>query len=348
MQLDLAQLAALSAAVTEGTFEAAARALNVTPSAVSQRIKALESTVGRVLLQRSKPVRATESGEAILLLARQIETLASDAVRGLGDPDPSPDSGLGRGRDLDSDSGDWPADDGTGSRRGPHPRTPPVRMPIAVNADSLATWILPALAELSATMVFDLYREDQAHTTTLLREGTVMAAITAVADPVQGCSSTLLGAMRYRPMASPAFAETWFAGGVTAEALSRAPVVVFDRRDDLQDVYLRSRTQGPVDPPRHFVPASGDFVAAVRLGFGWGMVPDLQSDQVAVAPWAVDSGQAGHAILAAPGPVPGTLVEVDPAGAIEVPLYWQQWQLRTRSLERLAEVIAAAAHRTLR
>ncbi|SDZ34690.1 LysR family transcriptional regulator ArgP [Herbiconiux ginsengi] len=311
MQLDLAQLAALSSAVTEGTFEAAARALNVTPSAVSQRIKALESTVGRVLLQRSKPVRATESGEAILLLARQIETLAGDAMRGLGDPD------------------DPLADGAVGGRADLGVRTAPMRMPIAVNADSLATWILPALAGLASTMAFDLHREDQAHTTTLLREGTVMAAITAVAEPVQGCSSTLLGTMRYRPMASPAFAATWFPDGVTAEALARAPVVVFDRRDDLQDAYLRSRGSGgpaALDPPRHFVPASGDFVAAVRLGFGWGMVPDLQSDT----------------------PTGPEFVDLDPRGAIDVPLYWQQWQLHTRSLERLAAVIADAARRTLR
>ncbi|WP_382304764.1 LysR family transcriptional regulator ArgP [Herbiconiux sp. UC225_62] len=316
MQWDLAQLAALSAAVTEGSFEAAARALNVTPSAVSQRIKALESAVGRVLLQRSKPVRATESGEAILLLARQIEMLAGDALRGLGDPDDRPGDGAAGGH--------------PGSLGDARARPAPVRMPIAVNADSLATWILPALSELASTMAFDLYREDQAHTTTLLREGTVMAAITAVAEPVQGCSSTLLGAMRYRPMASPAFAAAWFPDGVTPESLAVAPVVVFDRRDDLQDAYLRARTTAPVDPPRHFVPASGDFVAAVRLGFGWGMVPDLQSDP------SRDPSAAT------------TLVDLDPQGAIDVPLYWQQWQLHTRSLERLSGVIAAAAHRTLR
>jgi LysR family transcriptional regulator (chromosome initiation inhibitor) len=306
MHWDLAQLEALSAAVTEGTFEAAARALNVTPSAVSQRIKALESAVGRVLVQRSKPVVATESGQAILLLARQIEMLADDALRGLD------------GERLPFDSADQvtPA------------APPPVRMPIAVNADSLATWILPALADLSGTMVFDLYREDQAHTTTLLRQGTVMAAITGVAEPVQGCSSTRLGAMRYRPMANPSFASTWFPGGVTPEALARAPVVVFDRRDELQDDYLRSRTTGPVDPPRHFVPASCDFVEAVRLGFGWGMVPDLQS--------------AAHPLDAT------SLVDLDPEGAIDVPLYWQQWQLHTPSLERLAQVVAGAAARTLR
>ncbi len=55
MEWDPAQLRALSAAVSEGTFEAAARALHVTPSAISQRIKALETSVGRVLLVRTKP-----------------------------------------------------------------------------------------------------------------------------------------------------------------------------------------------------------------------------------------------------------------------------------------------------
>jgi LysR family transcriptional regulator (chromosome initiation inhibitor) len=344
MQFDLAQLAALSAAVTEGTFEAAARALNVTPSAVSQRIKALESTVGRVLLQRSKPVRATESGEAILLLARQIETLAGDAMRGLGDSD---DGFAADASGAFGAAGDALGPGGFGTRAAPTP----VRMPIAVNADSLATWILPALAELSATMAFDLYREDQAHTTTLLREGTVMAAITAEADPVQGCSSVLLGAMRYRPMASPAFAERWFPDGLTPEALAFAPVVVFDRRDDLQAAYLRSRVSRPVDPPRHFVPASGDFVEAVRLGFGWGMVPDLQSGATSVPASASTSASTSvpaSASTSASVSTSAAFVDLDPAGAIDVPLYWQQWQLHTRSLERLSEVVAAAARRTLR
>jgi LysR family transcriptional regulator (chromosome initiation inhibitor) len=338
MQWELAQLSALSAAVSEGTFEGAARALNVTPSAVSQRIKALETSVGRVLLQRSKPVRPTESGQAILLLARQIETLAEDAVFGLDD--------------------EQATDDATGSESGEGAGAPRafVRMPIAVNADSLATWILPALAGLSSSMTFDLYREDQGHTTTLLREGTVMAAITAVAEPVQGCSSTPLGAMRYRPMASPAFAERWFAHGVTGEALGRAPVVVFDRRDELQADYLRSKTKGVVAPPKHFVPASADFVVAVQQGFGWGMVPDLQSAGLEVAsgatggadldPVGVLANLDGAGVLAGLYPA-GVLVDLDPAGAVDVPLFWQQWQLHTRSLERVAVAIKQAAARSL-
>lgn len=49
------QLAALAAVIECGSFDAAADRLHVTPSAVSQRIKALESRVGQVLVVRDKP-----------------------------------------------------------------------------------------------------------------------------------------------------------------------------------------------------------------------------------------------------------------------------------------------------
>jgi LysR family transcriptional regulator, chromosome initiation inhibitor len=296
MELDLAQLRALSAAVSEGTLDAAARALHVTPSAVSQRLKALETATGRVLLVRSKPVRVTESGEAVLRLARQVEALLADAAAELGD-------GAGDGGAA----------------------TP---LPIAVNADSLATWVLPALAAAGEGIAFDVHREDQAHTSELLRRGTVMAAVTADAEPVPGCSSTHLGAMRYRPLAAPGFAARWFADGVSARALARAPVVVFDRRDDLQHAYLRRRGRGQVpDPPAHHVPASADFLAAIRLGLGWGMLPDLQSAEDLAA---------------------GRLVDLDPrAGAADVVLHWQQWRLRSPALDRVASAVIAAARERL-
>lgn len=312
MNFEIAQLAALEAAVSEGTFEAAARRLRVTPSAVSQRIKALETSVGRVLLQRSKPIEPTDSGRVILRFARQIDALGDDVSRGLGEEE-----------------------------------APRIRMPIAVNADSLATWILPALAPLAAEISFDFHREDQTHTLSLLRDGTAMAAITGVAEPVQGCSSTPLGSMRYRPMANRAFAARWFgeapdargardapdapdardAPDAPAEPFAHAPVVIFDRRDDLQDAVLRRRAERSgvvVDPPRHHVPASVDFVEAVRLGFGWGMVPELQADGL------------------------DDLVLIDPHVTIDVPLYWQQWQLHTPSLERVAATIRRAAADALR
>ncbi|WP_411699822.1 LysR family transcriptional regulator ArgP [Conyzicola sp.] len=289
MEFDLAHLRALSATIAEGSFEAAARALHVTPSAVSQRIKALESAVGAILVQRTKPVRVTERGQAVLRFARQVDLLSADAQHELSD-------GAGDGR--------------------------PVNIPIAVNADSLATWILPALAAAPSAPTFDIQLDDQEHTTALLRSGAVMAAVTAVAQPIQGCTSTLLGTMRYRPRCSTHFAATWFGEGATRSALDRAPVVVFDRKDDLQDSYLRRAGRPLPSPPRHFVPSSTDFVRAVELGLGWGNVPDLQDTP--------------------------ELVAFDLEAVFDVPLYWQQWQLRSATLDSVASAVRAAAALHLR
>ncbi|WP_129338967.1 LysR family transcriptional regulator ArgP [Cellulomonas endophytica] len=297
MDLDLAQLRALDAAVREGSLDAAARSLHVTPSAVSQRLRALEVATGRVLLVRSRPVRVTPSGEVLLRLARQVELLAADALVELG----------------------------AGTADGVPAAVP--TLPLAVNADSLATWLLPALAPLAGTVALELHREDQEHTAALLRAGTVVAAVTADPDPVAGCSVTRLGVMRYRPMAAAGGARRWFPDGPTPEALARAPVVVFDRKDELQHRYLRPRLPAGARPPTHVVPSSADYLAAVRLGLGWGMLPDLQS---------------------APDEASGALVDLDPDGAVDVGLHWQQWRLRSPALDAVAAAVVAAAHRHLR
>ncbi|MGC5168518.1 LysR family transcriptional regulator ArgP [Luteimicrobium sp. DT211] len=298
MDWDLAQLRALDAVVSHGTFDAAARALHVTPSAVSQRIKALEAQAGRVLVRRSKPVSATEDGRELLRLARQLALLVAEAEAAL-------------------------AGDDAPARR--------VVLPVAVNADSLATWAVPALAGLGDGVAVDVRREDQDHSVELLRDGEVMAAITTQARPVQGCTVTTLGAMRYLPVASPAFARRWFgsrtAPDVAPDALAGAPVVVYDRKDDLQDRYLRRRTRRRIDPPRHHVPGSTAFAQAVRLGLGWGMLPEQQADDLVAR---------------------GDLVVLDPAGADDVRLHWQQWRVRSASLDTLAAAVRETAARALR
>jgi LysR family transcriptional regulator (chromosome initiation inhibitor) len=285
--MDLAQLVALAAVVDEGSFDAAASALHLTPSAVSQRIKALEQSAGQVLVRRTKPTDVTAAGEPYLRLARQIDVLVREAAVA-------------------------PRADAPG----------PVTVPIAVSADSMATWVLPALASVGPGICFDLHRDDQSRTAELLRSGTVMAAITSVDEPVQGCRSTRLGVTRYRPMATPEFVEQWFADGVTPDALDVAPMVVFDRHDDLQDRYLRRRSRRRLDPPRHYVPASADFAEAVALGLGWAVLPHEQSDEPERR---------------------GRLVEIDPGQHVDVVLHWQQWTLRTPALERVADAIKAAA-----
>lgn len=290
--MDASQLQALAAAIDGGTFEAAARALHVTPSAISQRIRALENAVGGVLLERSKPIAPTPVGTIYLRLARQIASLTADAA-----------AEAARGR-----AGEWPS------------------VSLAINGDSLATWVMPALAGLANEMTFDIHREDQDHSAELLRNGTVMAAITTERRPVQGCTSTRLGDMHYRPVASPDFVSRWFRDGVDARTLAAAPVVVFDHKDDIQHRYMRTFSRTTLTPPQHFVPVSADFAEAVRLGFGWAMLPDQQS-----------------AVLLSNG----ELVELPAGAAVTVTLYWQQWALRMAALDRVADAMRAAADRML-
>jgi LysR family transcriptional regulator (chromosome initiation inhibitor) len=291
VDLHLDQLRTFSTVVAEGTFEAAAAELRITPSAVSQRVKGLEVSVGRVLLQRSKPVRATESGEIVLRLARQLVLLEDDALAALGTA----------------------SDD----RRA-------LTLPIVVNADSLNTWVMPVLARVAAAenLCFEIIREDQDYSTGLLRSGAAMAAITSVSEPVQGCLVRRLGRMRYRAMASPALVARRFPDGASVDALAVAPVVCFDRLDRLQERYLQRRTRRPINPPRHYVPASADYVEAIRLGMGWGMLPPAQSESLERT---------------------GELVELDGGTTVDVVLYWQQWKLRSPRLDALAEAVTSAA-----
>jgi LysR family transcriptional regulator, chromosome initiation inhibitor len=284
VELDQGQLDALSAAVAEGTFEAAARCLHITPSAVSQRIKALETAAGRVLLTRAKPVRPTPPGQTLLRVARQLQAITAEAAHELGTGPP----GL------------------------------KAVIPVAVNADSLATWFLPALAAVEPPGIFDLHRSDQDQTAELLHDGTVMAAVTAQGKPVPGCTVQRLGRMRYRPRAAPSFAASWFRGGPTVAALAQAPVVCSDRQDQLQDRYLRRRSRGRLDPPRHYVPGPAEYARAIWLGLGWGMLPDLQAP-------------------------PGDLVDFDPGQHIDVTLFWQRWRVRTTVLDRLSEAVQQAS-----
>jgi len=297
MRWDSRQLEALAAVVAEGSFEAAARVLHVTPSAVSQRIRALETAAGSVLVRRARPVAATAAGQALLRLARQTELLGAEVAAELGA--------------------------GTTPRSGGF-----VTVPLAVSADSLATWVLPALTRVEG-VTFDLHRADDSRTADLLREGVVMAAVTSQTTTVQGCRSTPLGVMRYRPACTRAFARRWFPHGATPQALDAAPVVVFDRTDDLQDSYLRDRAPR-ARPPRHHVPSTAEFEETVRLGLGWGML----LERPAVGGLPDGGGDSG-------------IVPLEPETVVDVPLHLQQWKLRSAVLDRVAEALRKEATRSL-
>ena len=288
--LDPAQLVAFSAVIDEGSFEAAARRLHVTPSAVSQRIKTLESRLGQVVVRRTRPVEPTEAGRVLQRLATQTQLIEHEAMAALH-------GGVG---------------------------AEPLRVPLAVNADSLSTWFLPALAnvpgELAAT--FDIRAEDQDYSAALLREGTVMAAVTADSRPVQGCRVEPLGAMRYFAVASPEFCTRFLPDGPTAGALARAPMLMFNRKDALQERFLHALTGERLTPPVTFLPTSQGFLDAARLGLAWGMVPEHL---------------LGTALSR------GEVVELAPGRYLDVPLFWQRWRLNSAVLDTVTAAVHEAA-----
>ncbi|MGY2701364.1 LysR family transcriptional regulator ArgP [Nocardioides sp. HB32] len=290
MDLVPSQLAALVAIADHGTFEAAARHLHVTPSAVSQRIRALESSIGRVVVQRTTPCRPTPDGEVLLRLARQVQLLHDEVNDALA-----------------------------------HSATN-VDLPVAVNADSLATWFRGVVGEVAGwvDVALRLHVEDQAFSAGLLRSGDVLAAVTSEPGAVQGCSVERLGTLRYVPAAAPALAERWRRG--RGPDWAAMPMVVFNEKDALQHDVLAGR--GVSEPPVvHRVPTSADFLEAVCLGLGWGMVPEPQ---------------LGPAVAA------GRVVPLAGRLHVDVPLHWQRWRLDSPVLDRLTDAVRRSARSSLR
>jgi LysR family transcriptional regulator, chromosome initiation inhibitor len=238
MRFDPAQLDTLLAIAEEGSFEAAARRLHVTPSAVSQRVRALEQSAGQVLVRRTSPTVVTPAGAPLMRLGRQLRLLTTEAAAELGS-------------------------------------AAVVELAVAVNADSLATWFRPVLtaAAQPASTALRLFVEDESLSHDLLRRGEVLAAVTSEPQSVQGCSVEPLGTLRYVPAAAPALVERHRRGRAFGWAV--APMVVFNEKDRLQDDTLAAHGAGR-PPVVHRVPSTEDFLQAIRSGLGWGMVPEPQ------------------------------------------------------------------------
>ncbi|TVP87512.1 MAG: LysR family transcriptional regulator ArgP [Pseudomonadaceae bacterium] len=239
--LDYRLLAALAAVIEEGSFERAAQRLCITQSAVSQRIKQLESRLGQAALLRSSPPQPTTFGRQLHNHLRQVEQMEQQL--GLGDP-------------LEA---------------------VPIRL--TVNADSLATWLPAALSLPDYPGVrYHLSVEDQAVGLRRMKNGEVMACLCASADAVNGGRVEFLGLLRYRAVATSAFVAHHQALASKGHWLSRAPCLVFNQDDRLQHDYLAS--QGAGSPQHcHYCPSSEGFVQCVEQGMAFGLIPELQIRQ---------------------------------------------------------------------
>jgi LysR family transcriptional regulator (chromosome initiation inhibitor) len=293
MKIDPRRSEAFLAAVDTGSLEQAALQLRVTPSAVSQRISALEHEMGTPLLVRTRPCRPTAPGMRLLQYLRRQALLEAEFVA-----------------DAESDAG-------------------PVRVTLAVNNDTLATWLLPVLAPVlvDERLLVEFVLDNQGHTFALLEQGQAVACVSGESEPMRGCTVSALGLMRYRLVAAPAFAQRWFPDGINREAARHAPVMVFDRKDTLQTNFLLQHFGLPEGAyPFHYVPASDPYVQAIRLGLGYGMLPLEQC----------------AAMLES-----GALVDLTPTLHVDVPLYWHAWRIQPLRLERMGAALVKAAREVL-
>ncbi|QLF70906.1 LysR family transcriptional regulator ArgP [Peteryoungia desertarenae] len=292
--IDAAQLAALAAVLRLGSFDRAARQLGVTSSAISQRIRLLEERIGAVLVIRSQPCEATETGLRVLRHAEEVGLLEQALRRELG---------------LVEEIATQ------------------VTVRLAVNADSLATWFIDAMAE-TPDLLFDLVLDDQDHSADWLKRGEVRAAISSSPHAVQGCDCLPLGALRYVATASPAFVERWFpAGRVTVASMTKAPALVFNRKDRLQQQWTALVLGEASVGPCHWLPSSQAFVDAAVAGLGWGMNPEGL-----VRP-LIDQGR---------------LAALLPKTPLDVPLYWHVSRSVQSVLRPLTKAVTKAAGRHLR
>lgn len=290
--LDYALLAALAAVLRTGSFERAAQQLHVTPSAVSQRIKLLEERLGAILVVRGVPCTGTPAGQRLCQHVEQVALLESELHR------------------------EFP---------GLQPVGPSVTVRIAVNADSLATWFVAAMAE-TQDCLFDLVIDDQDHSADWLRRGEVVAAVTASAKPVQGCDSTPLGALRYIATASPTFVRRFFPEGVTTRSLARAPRLTFNSKDRLQTQWIRQAFGTEIASPSHWLPSSQAFIDAAQAGLGWGMNPEL---------------------LVTDHLRDGRLVALVPDQPLDIALFWQRSRIASSTLADITRAVLGTARAML-
>ncbi len=289
--MDYKLLEALGCVIEEQGFDKAARKLCLTQSAVSQRIKLLEEQAGRLLLTRTVPPGATAEGRRLIKHYRQVKTLETDLNDTLKQKD---QQGL-------------------------------EAMAVGINADSLATWFMPAVEPFlkRTAAVLDLKVDDQDRTHNMLRNGEVTGCVSSAKKPVQGCRAVYIGTMTYRLAATPGFIEKYGIRTLDEQALLNAPAVIFNRKDDLHEQFFTQYFEKPMPRlPVHYIPSSESFAGAIISGIAYGMIPDLQGRDYIEK---------------------GALVDLAPQCPVRVDLYWHCWNIRSARLMELSNAIVKNA-----
>jgi LysR family transcriptional regulator (chromosome initiation inhibitor) len=289
--IDYKLLEAFAMVVQEGGFEKAAAMMNLTQSAVSQRVKLLEERVGKILLSRTSTPQPTEAGQKFIKHYLQVRLL----------------------------------EDGLEEEASGAQDSPPVRLALGINADSLSSWFLTAIGSLlgDGKILIDMHVDDQEQTHKLLRDGVVVGCISDKASPIQGCKVELLGSMKYRLLARPDFISKWFPGGLTASVAEHTPAVIFNRKDMLHHKILKNVLGKAVKLKAiHYVPSNEQFMQMISAGYAYGMVPDWQSETLRKE---------------------GEVLEVHESAYYSVKHYWHCWNLESVPLNRLSKQLVNKA-----
>lgn len=293
MQFDYPLLEALAAVVREGTFDGAAQSLGISSLTIGERIRLLEETTGAVLLIRDRQCIPTQFGQQLCRHLDQVQLMEEDLRRSFASVDR-----------LDTDG--------------------PSVIRVAVNADSLATWFPEVVRSAGSKLKlhFEVIPDDQEHTAERLRDGEVLAAITSETDTLPGCRRIDLGSIEYIAVASESFLDGRLAGEVSAESLSAATYVVFDRKDTLPLQWLMKAFGRPARLRGHWIPSFSGYLACCLNGSGWGMMP-----RHSVGDYLLD----------------GSLRELVPGTSIMVPLHWQSIAPNSEIMTALSSIVMQVA-----
>lgn len=294
--LDPRQLQTLAAVAETGGFDKAAKKLFLTQSAVSQRIRQLEEHLGQPVLTRTAPAEATEAGRQLLQHYQQLLLMEDQLLQKLNPAT--------RQREFTT-------------------------LSVGVNADSLATWYVQAVAPvlLKHDLLLDIVVDDQDHTHELMRTGHVIGCVGTRPVPIQGGAQHYLGAMRYLCLATPEFAARHFPNGVNPAALARAPSILFSRKDAVQEQFLRQAAAYEGSFPSFTIPSAQGFVELTRQGLAYCLLPELMLEDDLAS---------------------GRLIDLFPGQFIDIPLYWHHWRVESRLSQALTEAMLNHCGRYLR
>lgn len=293
--LDYKWIEALDAVVHQQSFDRAAEHLYISQSAVSQRIKQLEKWLAQPALVRETPPRPTPVGQKLLGLYRRVRLLENELVPEFMNED----------------------------------NLRPLSISLATNADSLATWLLPAISEVmrSRKVELNLAIHGESRTIEKLKSGEVSGAISLESQPIPGCTADYLGRMDYVCVASPEFYERYFLEGVNYHTLTKAPAVSYDQYDDLHKKFLHDHFNVPRDSViNHTVGSSEAFVKLARSGVAYCLIPRLQ---------IIDELESGD------------LIDITPGFLLSYRIYWHHWQLESGILKELSQAIIMYAQEKL-